>query len=101
VADNGVPAGWCRTTCTPFGTRIQKKRWNMKILGKLGAVATVYSFLRSPAGQRIVDEVKRQAADPENRRRVTDLVGRLRPGSAKDAVSPGTSSADTVARARP
>jgi len=73
----------------------------MKILGKLGAVATVYSFLRSPAGQRIVDEVKRQAADPENRRRVTDLVGRLRPGSANSAVNPGTSPADRPAPPHP
>jgi hypothetical protein len=56
----------------------------MKILGKLGAAATVYSFLRSPAGQRLVDEVKRQASDPRNRRRVADLLDRLRPGEARD-----------------
>lgn len=54
----------------------------MKILGKLGAAATVYSFLRSPAGQRLVEEVKRQANDPANRRRVADLLQRLRPGDA-------------------
>lgn len=57
----------------------------MKILGKVGAAATVYSFLRSPTGQRLIDEVKRQAKDPENRRRVADLVGRLRPGGARGA----------------
>jgi hypothetical protein len=57
----------------------------VKILGKLGAAATVYSFVRSPAGQRVIDEVKRQAADPENRRRVADFLGRLRPGGARPA----------------
>jgi hypothetical protein len=58
----------------------------MKVLGKLGAVATVYSLLRSPAGQRIVEEAKRQARDPENRRRVADFLGRLRSGAARDGV---------------
>jgi hypothetical protein len=57
----------------------------MRILGKLGAVATVYSFMRSPAGQRVIDEVRRQAADPENRRRVADVIGRLRTGGARPA----------------
>lgn len=56
----------------------------MKVLGKLGAAATVYSFLRSPTGQRILDEMKRQAQDPENRRRVGDLVGRLRRGEVRE-----------------
>lgn len=55
----------------------------MKVLGKLGAAATVYSFLRSPAGQRLIEEVKRQANDPENRRRVADLLQRLRSGDAQ------------------
>ncbi len=50
----------------------------MRILPKLGALGAAYSFLRSPTGRRILDEVKRQAADPENRRRAADLVGRLR-----------------------
>lgn len=63
----------------------------MKIIGKLGAAATVYSFLRSPAGQRMIDEVKRQAQDPENRRRVADLVGRLRPGSTREGTGAGRS----------
>lgn len=56
----------------------------MKVLGKLGAAATVYSFLRSPTGQRILDEMKRQAQDPVNRRRVADLVGRLRRGQISE-----------------
>lgn len=58
----------------------------MRILSKLGAVATVYSFMRSPAGQGVIDEVRKQAADPENRRRVADVIGRLRPGGAGPAV---------------
>ncbi|WP_420119871.1 hypothetical protein [Nakamurella sp.] len=59
----------------------------MKVLGKLGAAATVYSFLRSPAGQRLIEEVKRQAADPANRRRVADLLQRLRPGDVVDGTA--------------
>lgn len=55
----------------------------MKILGKLGAAATVYSFLRSPAGQRIVDEVKRQVQNPENRRRAGEFIERLRAGGVR------------------
>jgi hypothetical protein len=63
------------------------------VLGKLGAVGAVYSFLRSPTGQRILEEVKRQAADPRNHRRAADLVDRLRSGKNKpivvDADPPG------------
>lgn len=58
----------------------------MKILGKLGAAGAVYSFLRSPAGQRILDEVKRQAADPKNRERAAALVERLRTSGRKPIV---------------
>ncbi len=58
----------------------------MKILGKLGAAGAVYSFLRSPTGQRILEEVKRQAADPKNRQRAADLVDRLRSGGRKPIV---------------
>ena len=58
----------------------------MKIIGKLGAVGTVYTFLRSPTGRRILDELKRQAADPRNRQRAADLVDRLRSKGAKPIV---------------
>ncbi len=55
----------------------------MGILSKLGAVGTVYSFLRSPTGQRILQELKRQAADPQNRRRAANLIRRLRSQSGR------------------
>src|SRR5690242_17670823 len=71
-----------RTCPRDLGQRGRK----MKILGKLGAAATIYSLLRSPAGQRVLDEVKRQAMDPENRRRAAEFVGRLRPGGASPEV---------------
>lgn len=69
----------------------------MKILGKLGAAATIYSLLRSPAGQRVLDEVKRQAMDPENRRRAAEFVGRLRAGglSADSGADRSSRSADS------
>lgn len=55
-------------------------------MGKLGALGTVYTFLRSPAGRRILDELKRQAADPKNRQRAADLVDRLRSKAARPIV---------------
>jgi hypothetical protein len=64
---------------------------DVKMLGKLGALGAVYSFLRSPAGRRVVAEVKRQAADPKNQQRAADLVDRIRgrrPPTVVDADSP-------------
>jgi hypothetical protein len=58
----------------------------VKIVGKLGAVSAVYSFLRSPTGRRLLEEVKRQAADPKNRRRAAELVDRLRSNRRKPVV---------------
>lgn len=55
----------------------------MKILTRLGALGTAYSFLSSPAGRRIMHEIRRQAADPRNHQRVADLIQKLR---AKDPV---------------
>lgn len=59
---------------------------NMKVMGKLGTLGAVYSFLRSPAGRRILDEVKRQAADPKNHKRAADLVDRVRSKDRKPIV---------------
>jgi hypothetical protein len=45
---------------------------------KLDLAVACYDFVRGPTGQRIVREVRRQLADPTNRRHARDLVGRLR-----------------------
>ena len=60
---------------------------------KLDLVVACYDFVRGPTGQRIVREVRRQVADPTNRRYALDLVGgRLRTRRRKvivvDAVPP-------------
>lgn len=59
---------------------------------KFDLVVACYDFVRGPTGQRIVREVRRQVADPTNRRHALDLVGRLRTRRRKvivvDAVPP-------------
>jgi len=59
---------------------------------KVEMVRGIYIFVRSPTGQRIVEQVLRQAGDPQNRRYVVDLVRRLRAGRPQptvvDAVPP-------------
>jgi hypothetical protein len=49
---------------------------------KLDLAVACYDFVRGPTGQRIVREVRRQLADPANRRHVVNLVGRLRARSS-------------------
>ena len=49
-------------------------------------VRGIYTFVRSPTGQRIVKEVLLQAGDPHKRRYVVDLVRRLRTGRQQPIV---------------
>jgi hypothetical protein len=53
---------------------------------KVEMVRGIYTFVRSPAGQRIVEEVLRQVGDPQNRQYVVDLVRRLRTGRPQPTV---------------
>jgi hypothetical protein len=53
---------------------------------KVEMVRGFYTFVRSPTGRRIVDEVLRQAGDPQSRRYVVDLVRRLRTGHPQPIV---------------
>lgn len=86
----GAPIGRPRDR-VPKGLRAVSAAWDggakhctagrgttMRILPKVGALGAAYTFLRSPAGRRLLDELKRQAADPENRRRAAELINRVR-----------------------
>ena len=53
---------------------------------KVEMVKAIYTFVRSPTGQRVLDEVLRQAGDPQNRRYVANLVRSLRTGRQQPVV---------------
>ncbi len=48
------------------------------ILRRFSAVGSVIAFARSPMGQQLIDKAKMAAADPANRAKAADMVGRLR-----------------------
>ena len=53
---------------------------------KVAMVRGIHTFVRSPTGQRIVEEVLRQAGDSQNRRYVVELLRRLRTGRPQPTV---------------
>lgn len=53
---------------------------------RLDVVAALYDFVRSPTGRRMVEELKRHAADPRSRRRLTEMVKRVRTGRRQPIV---------------
>lgn len=67
----------------PVDRWFKEEKASMK---KVEMVRGIYTFVRSPTGQRIVDEVLRQAGDPQGRRYVVDLVRRLRTGHPQPIV---------------
>ena len=53
---------------------------------KLDLLTALYGFVRSPAGRRLVEEVKRHVADPSSRWRLTEVVNRRRTGRQQPIV---------------
>jgi len=47
-------------------------------LRKFSVVGSVIAFARSPMGQQLIEKAKVAAADPANRAKAAEMVGRLR-----------------------
>ena len=52
----------------------------MKILKKAGTLGAIAAFLRSPAGQQLIEKGKAVASDPRTRAKVQQVAQRLASG---------------------
>jgi hypothetical protein len=55
----------------------------MKILKKAGALGAIAAFVRSPAGQQLIEKAKQVAADPRTKATAREIARTLRSRKSK------------------